>query len=324
MGKRRIRNFLKLHYSNIIGFDISKKKRLEASNLYHIQTVSKIRQALIKKPDIMIICTPPNLHYKYAEMAMEKNIHFFTEVNLFSKDVKKIINKLRNKSILGVPSCTLLYNPIVKELKKIIEKKTIGKILMVYHHFGHYLPNWHPWEDYRKIYFSKRETGGAREVVPFELVWLNYLFSEIKSVYGSIHKTSKLDVDIDDLYQIMIEFKNGIQCILVIDVISEPAFNETKIIGEKGTIFCDHNKALIKINTLRERKTLKFRMGTIERGYKGNTSAESLYVEEIKNFIDAIKQKRNYPYTFNDEFKTLQVLDLIETSNKKTKKIIIK
>ena len=46
--------------------------------------------------------------------------------------------------------------------------------------FGHFLPNWHPWEDYRKFYASKKETGAAREVVPFELIWIIALFSKIK------------------------------------------------------------------------------------------------------------------------------------------------
>ena len=181
MGKRRIRNLLKLGLKNIIGFDPRLDRRLESEKLYKITTVSTINEGLKKNPICMIISTPPNLHYKYAVIAIKNNIHFFTEVNISSSDVKKIIQQLNKKSIIGLPSSTLLYNPLIKKLKVILAKKQIGKPLTVYHHFGHYLPNWHPWEDYREFYVSKRKTGAAREIVPFELVWLTFLFSNIKS-----------------------------------------------------------------------------------------------------------------------------------------------
>jgi len=324
MGKRRVRNLLKLRYNDIIGFDPRLDRRKESMSKYKISTVSTIEAGLEQKPNVMVISTPPDLHYLYAQMAIKENIHFFTEVNLSSSDVKKIIQKMKYKSIVAVPSCTTLYNPIIKELRKIIAKKSIGIIFTVYHHFGHYLPNWHPWEDYRKFYVSKKETGAAREVVPFELVWMTSLFSEIKSVYGQINKISKLSSNIDDIYEILIEFKNGIQCILVIDVLSTPAFSETKIIGEKGVILCDHNTGIIKLHNGAKWKFKKLRMGTVVKGYKGNTGAETIYEEEIKTFLDTVTKKKKYPHSFKDELKLLKVLDAVELSNKKGKKIFIK
>ena len=228
MGKRRIRNLLALGYKNIIGFDPREDRRTETNKNYHIDTFSDFDIALSTKPEVMIISTPPDLHRKYSELAIKNKINFFTEVNLFSKDIRKIITLTKGKPIVGVPSCTMRFHPVVKELKKLLDNGSIGKVLTIYHHFGHFLPDWHPWEDYRKFYVAKRETGGAREIVPFELVWLVYLFSHIKSVYGDIRKLSKLDVDIDDIYQAVLEFDNHIVCTFVIDVFTKPSIRETK------------------------------------------------------------------------------------------------
>ena len=324
MGKRRVRNLLKLGYNEIIGFDPRFDRRKESMSKYKIITVPTIKEGLKENPDVMIISTPPDLHYQYAKIAIKKNIHFFTEVNLASADVKKIINELKNKSIVGVPSCTTLYNPVVKELQKIIKSKSIGKIFTVYHHFGHYLPNWHPWENYRDFYVSKKETGAAREVIPFELVWITKLFAEIKSVYGCVEKISKLKTNIDDIYEVLIEFKNGIKCILVIDVLSTPAFSETKIIGEKGTILSDHNTGIIKLHNGKKWKKIQLSMGIIAKGYKGNTGTETVYEEEIEAFLNSIYKKKKYPHSFKEELKLLNVLDAIELSNKRGKKINIK
>jgi predicted dehydrogenase len=323
MGKRRIRNLQQLGIKEIIGFDLSEDRREEAKKLYKISTISDIKQGLEEKPNCMIISTPPDLHYKYAKLAIKNDIHFFTEVNLSSKDISKIIQEMKSKKIVGVPSSTMLFHPIIKQLEKLIEKETIGKPLTIYRHFGHYLPNWHPWEDYRKFYVSKKETGAAREVVPFELVWMSYLFSNIYSVYGNINKISNLESNIDDIYQIIIEFTSGIKCIFIVDVISEPAINETRIIGDKGIIYCDHNIGTIKIGKGNKWKEVKIKIGKMAKGYKGNTPADSTYVEEIKNFLDAITKKSLVKHTFENEFKLLKVLDAIEISNKKSKKIII-
>lgn len=323
MGKRRIRCMKKIGFSKIFGFDPRKDRRKDAEKLYKIETVSSLSDGLAKHPNCMIISTPPDLHYTYASIAIKNNIHFFTEVNISSKDISRIIKKMQRKSIVGVPSSTMLFHPMIKKLEKLLKNKQIGKILTVYYHFGHYLPNWHPWEDYRKFYVSKKETGAAREIVPFELVWMKNLFSEILSVYGSIHKLSKLEVDIDDIYQVFIEFKNKIQCTFIIDVFTEPAINETKIIGEKGVILCDHNTGIIRIGKGNKWKEIKTKTEKMASGYKGNTPSDSTYVEEMKDFLNTIQKKSPPKHTFFDELKILQVLDAIEKSNKKSKKIII-
>ena len=67
----------------------------------------------------MIISTPPDIHRKYAEMAIKNNLHFFMELNHSHKDLKKIIDKKNRKKIISAASCTMLYHPVVKKIKEI-------------------------------------------------------------------------------------------------------------------------------------------------------------------------------------------------------------
>ena len=323
MGKRRIRNLLKLGYSDIIGFDVRTERRNEVLRKYGINTVSNPNDAVKKMPQAMIISTPPDHHLKYANIAIKKKVNFFTELNLFSKDVKQIIKKTRGKSIIAAPSCTMMFHPVVKKLKEVLKKKSIGKPLIIQHHAGQYLPTWHPWEHYKDFFVSKKETGGARELIPVELVWLTYLFSDVKSVNANVKKISRLDVDIDDTYQILLEFKNNVFGTLVTDVISIPSFKETKIIGERGTLLCNFKTGTIKISNGGDWKTLKVKMGNVTEGYRGNAPPEDLYEEEIKNFLDAIKHRKKYPHSFQDELKILRILDAAEISSKKWRKITL-
>jgi predicted dehydrogenase len=322
MGKRRIRNLFTLGFHDVIGFDTRSDRRKESELKYHVKTFSSINIALEESPDALIISTPPDLHLKYAKIAIKNNIHFFTEVNLSSNETSQILKSLSNSKIVGIPSCTMLFHPVVIQLQKLLQKQIIGKVLFVDHHFGHYLPDWHPWEDYRKFYVSKKNTGGAREIIPFELVWMKFLFPKIKSVSSNVRKISNLDVKIDDIYQIIFEMKNNVLCNLTVDVITQPSIKETKIIGEKGTLICDYGLGQIKIGKNEKWKTQKIKMGKIAPGYKGNTGQESLYEDEIKYFIKCIKKKEKYFYSFKDELEILKILDLIESSSKKGKKLV--
>ena len=115
--------------------------------------------------------------------------------------------------------------------------------------------------------------------------------------------------------------KNNVLCNLTVDVITQPSIKETKIIGEKGTLLCDYGLGQIKIGKNEKWKTQKIKMGKIAPGYKGNTGQESLYEDEMKYFIKCMKKKEKYPYSFKDELEILQILDLIESSSKKGKKL---
>jgi len=324
MGKRRIRNLQKLGYSDILGFDIQKIRRIESNKKYKIKTYDNILDAISQKPKAIIISTPPNLHLKYALLAIKYNINFFMELNHSSNHVKQIIKKMKGKKILAAPSCTMQYHPIVLELEKILKKNIIGKVLQIHHYNGQNLKSWHPWENYKTFFVSKKETGGAKELVPFELNWIIHLFSKIKSVSSNVEKISDLDTDIDDIYQIHTHFRNGVVGNLIFDVIANPSFRETKLIGKTGVILCDFKKGVIKINTGKKWQIKKLKMGKTASGYTGNTPSDTIYENELKNFLLSVKRKQKYPFSLKEDLEILTVLDAIELSAKKEKTIIIK
>jgi len=323
MGKRRIRNLQKLGIKSIMGFDIRSDRLEECSKRYGIPTFSNIVEAINEKPDAMIISTPPDSHLEFVKIAVKNNIKFFTELNLILSDVQKIQNLIKQKTTKGCPSCTMLFHPMVIEIEKLVKKNTIGKIYIIRHHVGHHLASWHPWEDYREFFVSKRNTGGARELMQVELLWLTRIFSDLKEVSSKIGKISNLNIDIDDYYMVNLVFEKGILCQLLIDVFSQPSKKETEIIGEKGTIVCNFNNGQIKISKGNSIIEKKIRLGNVAKGYKGTTPPENLYENELKSFLDAIKQKRKYPFSFNHEIKLLKSLNTIEKSNKKKKNLVL-
>jgi len=325
MGQRRIRNLQELGYRQLIGFDIRDDRILKTRKKYKIKCFDSLRNALKEKLALMIIATPPHLHKEYAKIGIKYNIPVFLELNLLYDHVKSILRFSEKKHTTVCSSSTMRYHPIVKKLKILIEQKKIGKIYSIHHHAANFLPNWHPWENYKDFFISRKETGAAKELVPVDLIWLTHIFSDIHSVFASVNKISKLDVKINDSYQAILEFKNKINCSFNIDVFSIPSVKETKIIGEKGTIICDFNQSKIKINTGNGWKLIKPPKGKIASGYKGVTiPAESVYQEEILDFLKTHEKKKSCSFSLKNELKILNVLEKIEKSSKLGRKMIIK
>jgi len=313
MGKRRIRNLKQLDQTEIIGFDLNVERCNEAREKYGISIFTNIEDALDKNPNAMIVSTPPDLHMKYAKVALENNIHFFTEASVTNDGMDEIINKLKTSKVIGMPSCTMRYHPMVMKLNEIIQSNELGRVLAFTHHSGQYLPDWHPWEDYRDFYVSKRNTGACREIVPFELVWIIDTFGEIKNVIGDITKVSSLDVDIDDIYNIILEFQNKIRGILTVDVIARNPIRHLKVMLENGTIEADWYKKIIKWSTPKNGwNESDVSDGTAEKGY---IHGERMYENEMIDFIEYIEGKKSISYTFEDDKKVLRILEAIEKSN---------
>ena len=313
MGKRRIRNLLVNGENNIIGFDIRIDRRKEAEKKYNIQTIDDFKLLSPDDFDVLIISTSPEAHGDYIRFALNHKKHFFVE-HPTSDDGYVDIFKHNHLDIVKAPSCTLLFYKPLKMIKKILDGDAIGKILAFQYHMGQYLPDWHPWEDYRKVYFSKKNTSACREMVPFELIWLNWLMdSQVEDISGTITKVSNLDMEADDIALAILKYKNGIYGNIIIDVISRKPLRSLRVLGSNGVLEWERFEHTIRLYDATTETSSIFQVpkGNPEAGY---VNEEEMYNDEIKAFLDAIYGEAPYPHTFEENSLNLQALfHLIET-----------
>jgi len=299
MGKRRIRNLKELGEKSIIGFDIRDDRATSVSKEYDIVTFTDIKEALTMKPDVFIISTPPNHHIEYQELAVKNNIPFFCEAGISYS--KKVGAESRKYHITACPSCTMRFNTLVKTFKEEIDKKTIGNVVAFTYHMGQYLPDWHPYEHIKDFYVGHEETSAPKEMIPFELCWLMWIFGDITEVMCMKDKLSSIDSDINDVYQIIVRFKSGILGHILIDVVSRQLVRKMRTVGEEGSIEFDFYEKEESIHILQKNET--------ETKY---FSSKDMYVEEMKSFIEEVKiGDRTYPFSLKEESKILKVLNSI-------------
>jgi len=314
MGKRRIRNLLYLGEKNIIGFDMKKERREECEQKYQIRTFDNIEKALRENPDALIISTPPNHHIEYEVLAAKNNKHFFCEAGVLTEGVENLIKMCKKKAIIAAPSATFRFNESVRKIKKLVDDGKIGTISTLTYHMGQYLPDWHPWEPISKFYVGQRQTSATREMVPFEMEWITWIFGDVKKISCLKGKTSDLPVNIDDVYQVIFEFENGILGHLLVEVISRTPTRILRVVGDEGTIEWDWLGDVVRLYDIKKKRWIEFKE---KRGFKekGYVAKENMYIEEMKNFVNAIKGKESYLYSLDDDLKILRLLESSEKSS---------
>ena len=221
MGKRRVRCLRALGVSadDIYGLDKRTDRCEEAKEKYNIRVVEDENQIDFENIKAVIVSLPPDKHHIGAEIAIKHNLPVFIEASVVKKDVEEIKEKGKT-NIFIAPSCTLVYHQMIKKIKEIVDSGEYGRVSNFSYHSGQYLPDWHPWENVNDFYVSNRLTGGAREIVPFELTWIINMFGFPKGIKGYFRKTMDIGCDIEDSYACTIDYGNMIGNFLV-DVVAK-------------------------------------------------------------------------------------------------------
>jgi len=321
MGKRRVRCLKALGYEigNITGFDIREDRRKEAEQKYGITTYSNIENALeTEKPSAFVISVPPDFHHIYMKIAIENKNHFFIEASVVDDDMQFIKEALTKTPIVAAPSATLLFHPAIQKISELLKSKALGNISNIIFHSGQYLPDWHTYEKVSEYYVSNPTTGGAREIVPFELTWLTHLFGFPKRVCGNVRKTINIEgaKEIDDTYNFLLDYKDFMAS-CTIDVVSRYATRRLLINGDEKQLQWDWNLNQIQVYDpiKSEWGSVPYEMKPAEAGYNPNIG-ENMYIDELNAFIHAVEEKRPFINSMENDHKVLKLLYAIEQADR--------
>jgi len=313
MGKRRIRCLQALQYYDILGIDPRQDRREETENLYSITTTDSISNLNFDEIDAIVISTPPDQHIQYQLLAIDYGIPAFVEASILIRHVEKALRYNTNNVFIG-PSCTLCFHPLIKAIKEFSNTRKYGKITNFVYNSGQYLPDWHPWEDYRTFYASNRQTGGAREIVPFELTWIIDTLGFPLDIKGYFSKTFDYGLDIDDTYAFLLKYRDKVGSVLV-DVASRYAMRNLLLNFENAQIRWNWEDKHYSLYTSEDGSwhTVNLDEGSPDIPYKN--FIEQVYIDELKCFLDTIDGKSKFPNSLANDAKVLALLNNIEDSD---------
>lgn len=315
MGKRRAR-LLRRNFPaiKVIGVDTSAERRQEFATEFNLTAYASIKEALKDKPQAAIISTSPLSHAAIVKECLEHNLHVFTELNLTAAGYEENMKLAERKGKTLFLSSTFLYRKEIQYIKEQVEKQT-GKLSYMYH-AGQYLPDWHPWENYKDFFVGDKRTNGCREFMAIEFPWLLDTFGDIKELQTHSCNHSNLHIDFPDTYQIYLEHETGHRGMMTIDVVSRKAVRNFELFGEDLYITWDGTPQGLKLYDYERKETQNVATYEEVEQREGYSSfvIENVYLEEVINFLDVINGEAQAKYSFAKDKHILAWLDKIEGS----------
>jgi Predicted dehydrogenases and related proteins len=316
MGKRRIRCLLTMgkKKQQIVGLDLRKDRCEEVESTYEVVTYSDASKIDFTDIKAVIVSLPPDKHFVGAKLAIDHNLPVFIEASVLLDDVKNIIN-YNDKKVFIAPSYTMAFHPMIKIMKNIIKSERYGKICNFSYHCGQYLPDWHPWEKVTDFYVGNRITGGAREIVPFELTWIVNMLGFPSEIKGYFRKTMDLGCDIEDTYVCNMVYESFVGS-MVVDVVARYAIRNLIINLERGQVQWNWDEKKIKLYDAQNGNWIYIEQPITvhQTNYNVNIN-ENMYVEELTAFLEGVNDHSKYDNNLEKDLLVLQLLCDIENSD---------
>lgn len=280
MGTRRLRDLSARDDVEVRLFDRREDRRQRAAERFGVATCSTFDDGLDWAPDALVISTPPDAHDPYIEAALEIGIHHFCEENIWTYDHRLVDRVSGERGLVSAPSCSFHFLPVVRELERVVRHE-LGDLHAYQMLLSTFMPRWHP-DDGPDFYARQRPTAAAREMVPFELVWLNHVFGDPTHVLGSVKTSGGLGNASEDTWSLQMDVGGGVGQLVVGHACPTDHRSGTAI-GTNGRVGFDVFAGTIT----RELPEL----GISDSRYVGSQVAdlEAAYAAEIAAFVDAVR-----------------------------------
>ena len=210
-----------------------------------IRVVPDLRAALTERLDGVIVADPTSLHVATASAALAANCAILIEKPLGGswEGVPEFLAAAQQHPAPVLIGYQMRFHPLVERLRTLVSDGTLGRVLSAACTYGEYLPDWHPYEDYRRSYAARRDLGGGVLLTQIHdidnLGWLLGWPSHVYSVGGHL---SRLEIDVEDTATTVWTSRSGDRAVPVRlhqDYLRRPAMRRIELVLDEGSVELD-------------------------------------------------------------------------------------
>jgi len=322
IGQRHIKNLKTLGVKKIAALRSRKghyqklPKGIEIEEFDCLEELDK----KFKKVDIAIIANPSSLHIDAVEKVLDKVKGIFIEKPISNSllGIDTMIKDFNSKRVVSYVGFNMMFHPILKKMQNFCNENNLGKILSLQLQVGQWLPDWHPYEDYKDAYYARKDLGGGVSLTMIHEIHMALKFAGAPAeVVGIISDSEILNLEVDVCSDIMIKHTGGAVSQIHLDYIQKPSHRSGTLTFERGWLSYDLTKMELFGQTSEDENPKAL--------YKDlSYDANEMYVEEMTDFIKLTQEGRvKHDNDAESSIDSLRVVEAIFESsiNKKTVKI---
>lgn len=276
------------------------------------------------KPDVLLVCTPPNLHYEILKMASTRGIHVFVEKPFTTSysAAKELANLFEENNLVNQVGYVNRYNDVFRYVKKLIDSQVLGQIFRFRSEmFSCTITK----SEDKKGWRASHEMGGGVvfEMASHAIDLVNFLLGSPSKVVGTTFNKI-YSSEVEDVVSSTFIYSSGVKGTLYVnwsdDSFRKPT-NKIELFSEKGKLLADQHS--VKIFLKEENKKMNFKKGwntvyitdiaeNVPFYVRGNEFTRQLY-----HFVSCVKNNETPICSFRDASLTHEVIEKMFSDEKK-------
>jgi predicted dehydrogenase len=305
IGRRHFRNLLELGEENIVLYRTG-RSTLPDEEIAGYPVETSLDAALAHQPNAVVVANPTALHLEVAIPAAERGCHILMEKPV-SHDLARVselqaaLDRSGARLLVGF---MFRFHPGLQQIKAWLDAGAIGAPLSARAHWGEYLPDWHPWEDYRQGYAARADLGGGVvRTLSHPLDYLLWLLGDAE-VTGAALSRQGLDLEVEDSADILLRFNQGALASVHLDYVQRPPAHTLEITGEQGLIRWDFASGAARRYDVDQKEWETF---NLSEGFDRN----DLFLGEMRHFIDVMQGTTESVCTLAEGVRVQKLIDAV-------------
>jgi predicted dehydrogenase len=283
VGRRHLANLQLLGWTDVRVLR-SGLATLPDADLSGVPVVTRLEEALDPAPLAVVVATPTALHLPIALAAARAGAHLLIEkpVSHNLQGLDALSAEVSQRDLQVLVGYQFRFHPGLQQLKSWIDTGAIGDVVSAQVHWGEYLPDMHPWEDYRGGYAARADLGGGVLLTlchPFD--YLRWLLGEIDAVTAVAARRNPLGVAVDTCADVSLEFASGASGHVHLNFIQRPAEHHITFVGTTGTVTWNQGDHTARLFTA---ASGQWQASPPPVGFERN----SMFLDEMRHFLACI------------------------------------
>ena len=253
IGRRHADNLRKLHPNAGLTVLLPAGSLSAASLPAAAAQVNGIEEAIRRKPDCALICSPSSSRLEYLLPLLSAGIPCYVEKPLVSSKgdaaALRAYVKAREGMPLTVVGCNLRLLPSLQQARGLIASGGIGKVVRASLSAGQWLEDWRPGTDYRSSYSARPDRGGGVILdLIHEIDAARWLLGDLKLVGAAAGKLSRLEIAAEDTACLLLRgtAPKGPLVSINLDYVSRRRVRRYEVVGEEGTLIWDLERQILE------------------------------------------------------------------------------